>query len=362
MKRILVVEDNELLRENICEILELEGYDILSAPNGKKGMETARDSKPDLIVSDINMPIMDGLEMLKGLRSEEQTKTIPFIFLTVKNTMTDLRDGMNLGADDYLTKPFDMAELTNAVRNRLEIRDKIIAKEVDKFDRLKSVVGLPIASVIDDPLRNIERLSEMLNNDKVLLEDQEEKEIVGIISKKAAQLRKMIFKILFFYRIEALKNHKEDLEVLKQIKTENIQDTIRSISESLANEAGRTSDLQLHLEEADIWFPQEFIEFAIKEMVSNALKYSSRNCSIKVSGLNRADSYDLMVIDKGIGLSNTNLEEVQPFINPNESTGGESIGIGLYSLKTLAELFKTELTVESEKGVGSSFKMVLKKA
>ncbi|MHA7102892.1 hybrid sensor histidine kinase/response regulator [Roseivirga pacifica] len=362
MKTILVVEDNELLRENICEILELEGYDVACAQNGQVGAQMALKNRPDLIISDINMPIMDGMEMLKELRSKEESKTIPFIFLTVKNTMKDLRDGMNLGADDYLTKPFDMVELTTAVKNRLDIRERIIAKEVDKFDKLKSVVGLPIASVIDDPLRNIERLAEMLSSEKVLLQDQEEKEIAGLINKKAAQLRKMIVKILYFYRIEALKNHSEDLNTLKQMTTEDLHETIRAIGEQIAEENGRTSDLQLHLEETHVQFPQEFIEFAIKELVSNAFKYSSRNCPVKISGLSREHEYDIMVIDQGIGFSDTNLEEIEPFINPEQTSGKDGIGIGLYTLKTLADLFDVELSLVSEEGVGSSFTMVLKKA
>ena len=119
MKKIVVVEDNDLLRENICEILESEGYLAFPAINGKEGLNTINSQEPDLIISDVNMPVMDGLVLLKTLRSSEKHRAIPFIFLTVRNSMAELRLGMNQGADDYLAKPFDMHQLLSSVNTRL---------------------------------------------------------------------------------------------------------------------------------------------------------------------------------------------------------------------------------------------------
>jgi DNA-binding response OmpR family regulator len=120
MKKILLIEDNLEVRENTCEILELAGYQVYTAPNGKVGVELAQKERPDLIICDIMMPELDGYGVLHILSKKIETATIPFIFLTAKTEKSDIRKGMNLGADDYLTKPFDDMDLLKAVETRLQ--------------------------------------------------------------------------------------------------------------------------------------------------------------------------------------------------------------------------------------------------
>jgi CRP-like cAMP-binding protein len=120
MKKILIIEDNEALRENTAEILTLANYDITTAENGKIGVENAIANPPDLIVCDIMMPVLDGYGVFQIISKHPNLKHIPFIFLSAKSERTDLRKGMEMGADDYITKPFSESELINAIRTRLE--------------------------------------------------------------------------------------------------------------------------------------------------------------------------------------------------------------------------------------------------
>lgn len=120
MYSILVIDDNTEIRENTAEILELAGYKTFTAENGKIGVETALREKPDLVVCDIMMPVLDGYGVLHLLNKNEQTRNIPFIFLSAKTERADLRKGMEMGADDYITKPFEEIELLNAVEVRLK--------------------------------------------------------------------------------------------------------------------------------------------------------------------------------------------------------------------------------------------------
>jgi cAMP-binding proteins - catabolite gene activator and regulatory subunit of cAMP-dependent protein kinases len=119
MKKILLIEDNAEIRDNTAEILTLANYDVISAENGKIGVAMAQEQNPDLIVCDIMMPELDGYGVLHILSKEQKTAQIPFIFLTAKTEKSDYRKGMELGADDYLTKPFDDTELLNAIATRL---------------------------------------------------------------------------------------------------------------------------------------------------------------------------------------------------------------------------------------------------
>jgi DNA-binding NarL/FixJ family response regulator len=119
MKTILIVEDDALTRENLGTILEMEGYQTVTAPDGRAGVESALASPPDLVLCDVSMPVMDGHATLRELRADPRTADVPFIFLTARGERRDLRDGMNLGADDYLVKPVEAEDLLAAIESRL---------------------------------------------------------------------------------------------------------------------------------------------------------------------------------------------------------------------------------------------------
>lgn len=120
MTKILLIEDNEEIRENIKEILELGDYQVTTAENGKEGYSMALQDKPELIICDIMMPVLDGYGLLHLINKNESLKSVPFIFLTAKTERVDLRKGMELGADDYVTKPFTELELLSAIESRLK--------------------------------------------------------------------------------------------------------------------------------------------------------------------------------------------------------------------------------------------------
>ncbi|MBO6517519.1 MAG: response regulator [Bacteroidia bacterium] len=129
MKTILIIEDNVEIRENLAEILELDGYEVVTASDGIEGVSSAQENLPNLILCDIMMPNLDGYGVLHMLSRNPETMRIPFIFLTAKAEKVDIRKGMSLGADDYIVKPFDETDLLNAVENRLRKFDLIQAAQ-----------------------------------------------------------------------------------------------------------------------------------------------------------------------------------------------------------------------------------------
>ncbi|MBW4891020.1 response regulator [Mucilaginibacter sp. HMF5004] len=139
-KKILIIEDNLDIRENIVEILELAGYTVFDADNGKKGVELALKNLPDIILCDIMMPELDGYGVLHMLNKYPGTANIPFIFLTAKAERVDLRKGMEMGADDYLTKPFDDMELLNAIDVRLKKKEAQVNFYSKSLDQLNILV------------------------------------------------------------------------------------------------------------------------------------------------------------------------------------------------------------------------------
>src|SRR5476651_1556459 len=140
-KKVLIIEDNNDIRENIVEILELAAYTVFAANNGKTGVDLAIKNMPDIILCDIMMPELDGYGVLYMLNKNPDLSAIPFIFLTAKAERIDLRKGMEMGADDYLTKPFDDMDLLNAIESRLkkkEAQQNFYSKSLDRLSTLIS--------------------------------------------------------------------------------------------------------------------------------------------------------------------------------------------------------------------------------
>jgi DNA-binding NarL/FixJ family response regulator len=154
MKKILVIEDEPEMRRNLSTILKMEKFEVLQAENGRAGLEAARAEIPDLIVCDVMMPEMDGHAVVQALRQDTKTMNIPFIFLTAKGEKGDLRSGMNLGADDYLTKPVAKGDLLNAITARLKRSDQqntggSLTPNFDSFEPLLSLGLTPrVAEVL----------------------------------------------------------------------------------------------------------------------------------------------------------------------------------------------------------------------
>lgn len=167
MKKVLIIEDNNDIRENLSEILNLAGYEINQASNGKAGVEMALKVIPDIILCDVMMPELDGYGVLLLLHKNEQTNRIPFIFITAKSDRVDFRKGMEMGADDYLTKPFDDVEVLNAIDIRLKRKaeeEEFYSASLDQLGKL-----IPKGKGLDE-LRDIveERKSRMFRKNQVV--------------------------------------------------------------------------------------------------------------------------------------------------------------------------------------------------
>ena len=157
MKKILLIEDDVTVRENTGELLELSNYEVITASNGTLGVEKAKKYSPDIIICDIMMPELDGYGVLQGLSKNPETANIPFIFLSAKTEQKDIRKGMNLGADDYLTKPFEEEDLLSAIESRLA--KVAILSSQNVFEDFKTT---------DSSLSNLNDLRGLISNHELL--------------------------------------------------------------------------------------------------------------------------------------------------------------------------------------------------
>jgi len=213
-------------------MLEGEGYNILSAANGIEALELTAHIEPDLILSDIRMPDMDGIELLKNLQENSSTANIPFIFLTAKVEMSDLREGMTLGADDYLMKPYKIDDVLNAVNSRLIKKDNHL-KTVTDF---KKMLSRKIPHELQTPLVGILGFADIIKFDFDSLSKEEIKMMAENISKSGLRLQRRIKKFTTYMDIVSLIDKKEAMNtiddnceidsVLMQIKLKSITSRI----------------------------------------------------------------------------------------------------------------------------------------
>src|SRR4051812_15014165 len=138
MKKILIIEDDKIVMASAKDLLEAEGYDVSTAENGRRGVEMARKVSPDLIICDVMMPEGDGHSVLTALRAQPETTAIPFIFLTAKADKSDIRQGMKLGADDYLTKPYTRLDLLDAISSRLDKQSAITQRFASQIQQVEA--------------------------------------------------------------------------------------------------------------------------------------------------------------------------------------------------------------------------------
>ncbi len=175
MTRILVIEDEAVILENILDLLEAEGFEVYGALNGTEGIRLAKERHPDLIISDVMMPGIDGYDVLETLQNDPATAIIPFIFLSANAALKDIRKGMNLGALDYLTKPFSRIDLLSAVRSRVEIADRVKGLMSERESMIRRQMLREIPDSFSNLLNNVMgsfHAAELENESIVKLFDQ----------------------------------------------------------------------------------------------------------------------------------------------------------------------------------------------
>lgn len=181
--KILIIEDNYDVRENLGEILTLSGYDIILTSNGKEGVKAALNNTPDLILCDIMMPELDGFGVLRILSRNPKTDNIPFIFLTAKTEMTDLRKGMTLGSDDYITKPFDDVELLDIIEMRLRKKSQSL-EGISLLSTLSKLTEENVFQMMTQKFQNTEYRT-IRKKDLLYAEGQKCRNVFLVVSGKA---------------------------------------------------------------------------------------------------------------------------------------------------------------------------------
>jgi two-component system, sensor histidine kinase and response regulator len=348
MKKILVIEDNRSIRESILQLLEAEGFNVIGAADGQVGTKVAQEYLPDLILCDVVMPGLDGYGVLANLRQHLDTSTIPFIFLTSMSAKESFRYGMQLGADDYLTKPCSPEELLGAITSRFEKQAAIITHSQKQLDNLRNSIALSLPHEFRTPLNGILGLTEVLIEDHEHIDRQEILEIAQGVHRSAERLYKLIQNFLLYAELETALRDSERIELLRSGRTHYPKVLIADIATQIARQMNREADLSLSLQNAMVQISDFNLKKIVEELVSNAFKFSKPGTPVSLMATVQNDGLYLYVSDKGRGMTPEQLANLGAYMQfERKFYEQQGSGLGLAIAKRMVEIHGGQLTIKS---------------
>ena len=360
-RRVLVVEDDSHLLSGIRDILELEDYKVLTAKNGHDGLTVLQsdpDNPPDVIVSDIMMPHMDGFEFLEEVRKEDRWVTVPFIFLTAKGGRTDQYKGARMGADHYITKPFDAEHLLVTVDSVLRRVDNIERVKKDELSGLKRRMMTLLNHEFRTPLTLVVAYSEMLKEfDPSTMEEDEVMTFLHGVNSGADRLRRLVENFMTVVDLENDEAQKtigwrsrpvEDLRLI-------IDDALRQVMMPIQRPREFITHFAPSLPTVNI--DVQYMTIAIRELLDNAAKFSDADDKITIDVQELDGFVEITIQDQGRGIPEAELEHIwDPFYQiDREQFEDQGAGSGLAIVDGVIRLHGGTRHVESVHGEGSIF-------
>lgn len=362
MTKLLIIEDDQGILDTVVDTLEFAGYDVETASDGQQGITLAQTCDPDLILCDIMMPINDGYEVLAELNKIPKLSSVPFIFLTAKATKTDVRKGMSLGADDYLTKPFSAEELLEAVQSRLDRHAKIHRYDIDQLESIREYLNSTIPHELRTPLNGIIGFLSVLEDGLSIYSTDEIAETLGYIRRSADRLEYTIENFILYSQLQFVKNEEAILAKIHQHShLKGIDIIIRHVGQSVALTAERPEDLSVSTESADVFIISDHAEKLVEFIVDNAFKFSAKGTPVKISSTVNDDFYTIAVTNEGRGFTQEQINNIRAF-NQFERSKFEQqgTGLGLALVKSFLEIYGGTMTIDSEPNVTTTVSVTLK--
>lgn len=359
MKKILLIDDSEYILDGTSTLLGFEGYDVITANNARRGIELATEQQPDLIICDVSMPEMDGFGVLKALRSHKETEAIRFMFLTARADKSDMRQGMEYGADDYLIKPFTLDELLSAIDAQWK-KSEMIARG---FEEIKMNITYALPHEFRTALNQIIGSGTYLKNESENLEPTLTKEIANDVISSAKRLLKITENFLVYAQLESISADPNARKALTQnYRCDEAGAMIYDMITTKVATAERTSDLHIECGVEGISVPMstENLNKVIDELMDNAIKFSELGTELYVNVSLNDDKLVVTISDKGRGMSQSQISGIGAYKQFDRVLHEQQgVGLGLIIVKRLVELHNGSITINSAEGHGTTVQIIL---
>jgi two-component system, sensor histidine kinase and response regulator len=358
MPIILIVDDDVALRNVVRLALEAEDYGVLEAADGAMGVQMACANSPDLILCDVRMEGMDGYRMLAALRQHSLTASIPFILMTGHSDTRGMRYGMELGADDYLAKPFGAGELTAAVAARLKKQQTVREHAEKKLADLRANISLALPHELLTPLNGIMGFAELLISDPAGLNPEEVMSMSQAIRDSADRLNHVIGNILVFVQLEL--RQADQHAPIDPEKLLDLKQAVRRVVRERAVLQSRTEDVNLELGEAAAAISEDYFGKIVGELTDNAFKFSDPVTPVQVRLMTENGHCVLAISDRGRGMKPDHVAQVGAYMQfERRFYEQQGSGLGLAIAKRLTELHGGKLSIASVPGEGTTVEVRL---
>ncbi len=297
MSTLLLIDDDENLRLMLEELFLAEGHRVITAGDGQQGLRLARAHRPDIIVSDVRMPGLTGHELVAALRETPELADTPLILMTGDADLPDMRKGMDLGADDYIPKPFDNLALLRTVQSHLERAGQRRDSASTELQNLRRNLDALLPPDLVEPLHEIIGCASVLEVDAELMPANDVRDFARSILASADTLNRRFENFILFSRLES--GHLKPAASGPAIA---VADLVRHAAETTARRHHRAEHLRFELADLTTAVPREYLAKLVAELVDNACRYSIKSEPIDVKLAVTADTYAITVIDYGMGL------------------------------------------------------------
>jgi signal transduction histidine kinase len=329
-----VIEDDARWRTLLEIYLETEGYQVLVAADGLAGLALAAE-RPDFILCDVEMPRLDGYGVLAALQQQPELREIPFIFLTGRAERADQRKGMVHGADDYITKPFQAAELLEAITTVMQKRATLGSRWNQQADERRREFVAPWGHELLTPLNGILGAAFLLESEADSIGRPEVKELAASIRASAERQLALSHKLMHHFHLEQIRENR----LRESTPTIYAGTSVEDEAQVVAKIAGRVPDLQASCEPALLRIGPEWLRVAVAELVENAFKFSRPGSPVTVIGQPDGSVYRLEITDSGPGMSAMERENVGSFCQFNRAEKEQQgLGLGLSITRRIVQL------------------------
>jgi len=360
---ILVVEDDATMLTGVRDVLQLAGYQVITAEDGLAGLKALEQTRPDLIISDIMMPGLDGYDFLQKVRENPEWLDIPIIFLTAKGEKMDIRLGKQLGVDDYITKPFDSEDLLVAVEAKLKRSQELQAIAAGRLAQLRQAILNMLSHELRTPLTLIRGYTELMTEGEEI-GTEELKHFLRGLRTGSERLNRLVEDLLLLISLETGEAAESFAWRRQRISLETVVRQVALTYQAQLSQRGSPLKLTMELPDSlpEVMGDTEYLADALGRLVDNAIKFSKpEGGEIRLRAVQEGAWVRLEVEDQGIGIPAAELPRLfEPLYQVNrERMEQQGAGIGLTIAKGLVELHGGRIEVESEVGVGSRFSILL---
>lgn len=355
-KKILVIDDAEFILESTSTLLGFEGYEVITAADGVQGVDAALEHSPDLILCDISMPNLDGYGVVERLRKEEKTNSTPFIFLTAFTEKSNMRKGMELGADDFLVKPYTRDELLATIDTQWK-KHKIVEKKIQtKVEEVGKNLNYALPHEFRTVINQVVGSAKFLGANPENTPPEEVKELSADIISSCKRLLRITENFLIYVRIESIANNPKQLAQLRDAHTDEPGAMIYDVAGSIAEKFERYNDLEIGdlPDELFIEISTESFHKIVDELVDNAFKFSDSSTKVVLSAWLEGDMMFMTIEDKGRGMSKDQIDNIGAYIQfERKIYEQQGVGLGLVIAKRMTELHGGKFIVESTENEGT---------